>query len=773
MNNLLWMAVNLIGIAILAFMYSYMGKSLRNRKGEAQPFMFLQLVIMLFLLFDTGMYLIEGHNFTGAIVINYVFSMLFYITLPLIGFAYFLYCTSFVSIAGISRKKAVLFSIPALMNVGMVFLTPITKFLFYIEENNVYTRGNLFWTTFTITLIYVLAAYLQLIFKSGNKNKETYKSSDIYLYLFPIMPVIFGVLQVIYYGTALTGIGFVLAALVMYVRNITHSEEKNSLSVRFLVISIAQFSTVFIIMTVGLFLTLNSAIDDISEDYAVYNSINTANTIKIYLSKEISVLGTTVKSTTVTDWFENPDDPQLKEMALEELFRSIDILYNNNLFIVLEGSRQGFAITGGALKNEISEPMHIHSENESDAWYFELKEVPKDYFLDVDVYNERRAVWLNFKVLDEDGEFIGALSTDMDISTVTEQAVTQYRDNNTRVLLLDRKGQIQADSYFINNEEFHLYGANRHIKDEITDAQFIDAITTHLNSIDSYFDEFTTSSQIITLRHGQYHYATITPVGMTDWTVIKLFDSSSLFAMSRLVPPFIIITALFVLFVFSSNRELQRLIFTPLRLLVDSLVSMRGKRDKDIYGLERDDEFGLLSNTIHDLFIVGHYDPLTGIYNRRYMETTLTHVISSLSRAGAGLSLLMLDLDNFKKYNDTYGHAAGDECLKSVSGALESVVKREGDFVARYGGEEFIVALPNTDKDGAVMVADAILKAVRELKILHEKNEAGIVTISVGVATHECTDNLTWNDFVKMADEALYESKENGRDRYTFYVDKL
>jgi len=770
MNNLLWISINLIGVIILALMYNYLGRAGKEKTREQKFFKILQIAIMLFLLFDAGMYLIEGQHFYGAKLINYLMIILHYLTLPTVGFSYFIYCCFNVNKSeSISKKRVLIYSTPLILNFFIVTTSPFTEIIFYITEGNMYSRGDFFWITFAIALVYVLAAYLQLMFNTGSKRDEVLKNTDVYLYLFPILPVLFGVLQVMYYGTSLTGIGFIAAALVMYIRNIVTSEEKHSLSVRFFLISIAQFGTVFIIMVVGLFLTLDSAIDDISEDYAIYNSINTANTLKIYLSKEISVLETTVKSGALIDWFENENDPVLRERGLDELFKSIDVLYNNNLFIVIEASRQGFAVTGGEESQGIGEPLAISRDNYEDRWYFSLMEQPEDYFLDVDIYDNRRAVWLNFKVFNENGDIIGALSTDMDMSTLTEHTISQYRDNNTRVFLIDRYGHIHVDSEFIDGTDFLQYGYDRNVKDEFSDLNFLAAIDEHLASIDGYFDEFIVESQMFKLRHSQYHYATITSVGLTDWTVIKLFDSTSLFATTRLLPPFIIITALFVLFVFTSNSELRRLIFTPLRLLVESLVSMKNKRDKDIYGLERDDELGLLSNTIHDLFIVGHFDALTGIYNRRYMEETLKQVIATLSRANSALSLLMMDIDNFKKYNDTYGHSAGDDCLKQVAGALESVVRREGDFVARYGGEEFIAVLPNTDEAGAVMVAEGILKAVMDLNIPHEKNGAGIVTISIGVVTQECSDGQTWNDFVKKADEALYESKENGRNRHTVY----
>lgn len=164
-----------------------------------------------------------------------------------------------------------------------------------------------------------------------------------------------------------------------------------------------------------------------------------------------------------------------------------------------------------------------------------------------------------------------------------------------------------------------------------------------------------------------------------------------------------------------------------------------------------------------------NYDTLTGIYNRRYMEEILEKDIRLLSRTEGYLSIMMLDVDFFKKYNDTYGHSSGDECLKAVAKTLAGCVMQPDDFAARYGGEEFVVALSNTSKSEACFIAEKILEAVRALGISHEKNEAaGCVTISIGVTTVKPKAGHNFADYIKKADAALYMSKNNGRNCYTF-----
>lgn len=169
------------------------------------------------------------------------------------------------------------------------------------------------------------------------------------------------------------------------------------------------------------------------------------------------------------------------------------------------------------------------------------------------------------------------------------------------------------------------------------------------------------------------------------------------------------------------------------------------------------------SDMLRDLATV---DGLTSIPNRRCFNQALEIEWAHSMRHRTPLSLILMDIDFFKSYNDNYGHLAGDECLIRVAQALPGVIGRASDLVARYGGEEFVCLLPNVDHAGALRLAENFRQAVESAGIRHEHSRAApVVTLSLGVATMVAREDCTAEDIIKAADVNLYQAKEQGRNR--------
>ncbi|MBC2722423.1 diguanylate cyclase [Desulfosporosinus sp.] len=159
-------------------------------------------------------------------------------------------------------------------------------------------------------------------------------------------------------------------------------------------------------------------------------------------------------------------------------------------------------------------------------------------------------------------------------------------------------------------------------------------------------------------------------------------------------------------------------------------------------------------------------DGLTGIANRRQFDQGFLQECRRAKREGSPISLIMLDIDFFKAFNDTYGHLKGDDCLITVASTLKKALRRPGDFIARYGGEEFAVVLPNTDDIGAGIIAEELRASIERLRIPHSNSQcADYVTVSLGIITRFPDQTARPEDMILAADRALYRSKHEGRNR--------
>lgn len=227
-----------------------------------------------------------------------------------------------------------------------------------------------------------------------------------------------------------------------------------------------------------------------------------------------------------------------------------------------------------------------------------------------------------------------------------------------------------------------------------------------------------------------------------------------------------------MLFELGSGNEQERIvsgmlavylfIFLPTllrRLRLDQIASLHHR-------FANAEQVAELKEVSEHLRLASRLDGLTGIANRAHLDDSLERAWRRCHRARAPLSLVLVDVDYFKQFNDLYGHQLGDDCLQRVAALLAGVERREDDLAARYGGEEFALLLPCTDMQGALQVANRVRQALRALDIPHQRSRVSDrVTCSFGVATLIPDDSMKIADLIQKADAALYQAKHNGRDR--------
>lgn len=210
---------------------------------------------------------------------------------------------------------------------------------------------------------------------------------------------------------------------------------------------------------------------------------------------------------------------------------------------------------------------------------------------------------------------------------------------------------------------------------------------------------------------------------------------------------------------------------------IELIARLRYHSTAYLYHRQRDEAFAALEESqrqLHEANLalekLSSLDGLTGIANRRQFDKVIANEWNRAMRNYTPISLLMLDIDFFKLYNDAYGHQKGDACLKTVADALKANEKRPADLAARYGGEEFAVILPETDSHGAMEIATSILEMIHGANIPHKASTVNsCLTASIGVATMTAERGAPPEDLIAQADKALYQAKEQGRNQVVVF----
>jgi methyl-accepting chemotaxis protein len=459
---------------------------------------------------------------------------------------------------------------------------------------------------------------------------------------------------------------------------------------------------------------------------------------------EIAIILKMADSPLIRRYFLNPDNPELREMAFEEISAYRRVLRTRSVFWVNDKDKV-FYITD-------HEPYIVDPEIQDNYWYNMTLYETEVYNFNIN-YNPNLNVtnlWINAPVFDDDKKPIGMVGTYINISNFINDIYDNYPGN--------------AELYFFNPAG-EITGARNidYIKNKVNITQALgqtgEIILSYLSKLDSneirYFETYNADKVIIV---GSIHALGWYVAAVYNFTFGEELNTGMtvLFGIMMLV-----IFSVFVIF----NVFVARLL-EPLHCIIKEISQISTDWDfKHESELCKKNEIETLGEFLNMTII----DSLTGLYNRRFFDGSMKKIIKALSRTEGNLSILMIDIDFFKNYNDTYGHNKGDKCLNEVATILSKCITREEDFIARYGGEEFVAVLPNTDENGTHLIAERLISKIRESKIPHKNSDiTSYVTISIGGTTGVVKHYHKESDYIKLADSALYKSKQDGRNLYTF-----
>ena len=339
----------------------------------------------------------------------------------------------------------------------------------------------------------------------------------------------------------------------------------------------------------------------VSADYAHLYASKTIGILNTHLSREIALIKESSQSKTIIEWFKDEHNEEKRRAAYGEMMNLIGILYNPNLYFGIQESMGEFSIDSSTSIEKFYPFANLSAEDPKDAWYFECMSSENDYALNVDVDKllHRKLVWLNHKVVDEQGNILGVLCTGLQFDSVLEQIFGEYDNKKVRGLVIDEQGIIQMDSALEGEDNLIIYENDHFIYDYIPGAD-LPEFQQHIENISGLFEAGTNPS-VINLKSGPYSYASIAPIQESTWTVVTFYNSSSLFNISKLIPLFIAMLAVFIVYTFLIYFSGRKLLFDPLSNLMASVSQVNEQSSLNIYGTGRSDELGELSRTIQEM----------------------------------------------------------------------------------------------------------------------------------------------------------------------------
>jgi len=522
-------------------------------------------------------------------------------------------------------------------------------------------------------------------------------------------------------------------------------KHQTSMKYRFIVFSSVLFLLILVVGSIIFIILMNQILHKNARNELTQSVEIERLKLEASINSEIAIALKMAGSPFIRRHFLNPADSELRKIALEEIAGYRETFTENTVFWVNDIDKKFFL-------NE-SYAYTVDTADQNNYWYMLTLYGGKKYNININ-YNPDLNItnlWINAAVFNNQHKPIGMVGIGINLSDFINAINYNHSGAGEELFLFNADGEITvANNITIVEEKANIIKVLGKTGEEIL------AGTKGLKT--GEIESFKTKDNRYIIAVGS--------IQDLDWyiTIVRPITIGAFLHNSMTVLFGIIMAVIFVIFIVFNIFIIGML--EPLNQMVKTITqTLSGLDIPPQKGGNHKDEIG----TLGDFFYLTIIDQLTGIYNRRYLDGSLKKIIKQHSRTGSNLSILMIDIDYFKKYNDTYGHDAGDVCLRAVVAALSQCITRDGDFVARYGGEEFTAVLPSTDKNGAQVVAEKMLEKMRECNLPHETSDiAAYVTISIGGTTGIINHLQHGSDYIKAADKALYESKRNGRNRYTY-----
>ena len=523
--------------------------------------------------------------------------------------------------------------------------------------------------------------------------------------------------------------------------------------------------------------------DSVSEKLALSYATGAIGKYNAYISQELILARKASLSTDVAEWLAGEENPEKKSVVYDDMMSYIGVLPKTKLYFGAHESLHEYSLNGETSLEDFLPLGRLDPSDSMSDWYFDCVKSSHEYTLGVDTNNTARMrhIWINHKVYNNDN-LVGIFCMGLPFEEFAANLFAQYDDQ--KVYIIDKEGHIQMDNASSNPGSGERAQKIR-IHTFSTDPMYHAELDSYLDAINGYFS-LSDQPKMLKLGNKVPGHVSIAPIANTDWSVVTFFNHNSLYSFASLLPLLIVMLSAFLGYVLIDNISIQRLVFTPLNRLTNSLTASNFYIS-EIFGCERNDEIGVLAQTIQkmrdrlstynaELLRAARererlirIDQLTDIPNRRSFDERLPLEWGRAIRTKTPISILILDLDLFKNYNDTYGHLQGDKALQVTAKLFMQELKRSGDIVARWGGEEFSILLSNTDVSGALDVAERIRQRVENMQIPLIDGTMSTITVSIGVNSLVPSTSSSLEDFINHADMALYTAKREGRNRVCLY----